>query len=626
VTDSGDPYEQALRRAEANWRAIPKITLTAIRFVRTSSPGHLERVWALQLLSGVGAAINVGVFALLTKRVIQLDNRSVGLSALWPLVLLLIVAGLFGQLASAYHTANQDIVSEQVAASSLDRILDVVSGVELEAFDDPEFRNRLGVAQAQAQIRPWQVVDSVANLSRSLFTAVGVLVAMFVLPPVTVFLLLAIVAPVAAVVTRRTRMERNFVWNRSISERMRQIFISRLNSKDGATEVRALALSAEIRRRAQELQDEILQMKRKARRGQARLMVLSNARALVIAALAITVIGVLYERGQVSVPVGTALILGISRMQNTIAFAGYSVALLHEGSLFLHDIEKFVEDAKMRSTGIERPVTTSERLPVESIRASGVSFRYPTAEADALVGVDLELRSGKITALVGENGSGKTTLAKIMAGLFRPTGGVLIWDKRDGRGPKPVLFSDLTDLRGSTAFVTQNAHDVAWPVSAHEHVAFGDITRLDDRSAVEKAASLAGASNAVSFLSLGWDTLLNPSFPGGTDLSGGEWQRISIARAFFRDAPLLLFDEPTAALDAQAEHDLFQRVKELSRARAVLIISHRLSTVRLADEIVVLEKGRVCERGSHSDLSNIPGGRYAEMYRLQAASFAQDGV
>ena len=194
----------------------------------------------------------------------------------------------------------------------------------------------------------------------------------------------------------------------------------------------------------------------------------------------------------------------------------------------------------------------------------------------------------------------------------------MVGSRRWGEGA--VGDADLGELRGSTAIVAQNVHETAWPVSAHEHIAFGDIARLGDHANVIRAAEQAGVAAFVSQLPHGWETVLNPGFPNGTDLSGGQWQRLAIARAFFRDAPMIVLDEPTAALDARAEHDVFARVKELAAGRAVLLISHRFSTVSMADEIVVLDEGRVIEQGIHHELVAIECGRYAEMYRLQESA------
>jgi ATP-binding cassette, subfamily B, bacterial len=614
---TADSINEALRKPDKSWRRVPRITREAIRFVRIAAPGHLERVWALQFLGGVAAAVSVGISATLVRKLLNVDQGRSSLSTLLPAILVLTALGLVGQVASAFHTVNQELVSEQVGAAALDRILDIVGAVELEAFDDAEFRNRLQIAETQAGFRPWQVVESVSNLTRALFTVIGVMIALIVLSPLTVLLMLVIVAPIGLAIGKRTQVEHDFVKNRSVPERLRHTFIYRLNSKEGATDARAHALSSEVRRRISAYQSEIMDMKRAARRKQARLIIMSNAGGLIVVGLTMAVLAWLFQRGDLSVPTAAAMFFGLLRVQGTVGFAGYSIGLLHEGALFLHDIEAFVDEAKSRSAGNDLPVVPGERVPLQSLRTDGVSFRYRGASIDAVESVSVTLKAGSVVALVGENGSGKTTLAKVFAGLFRPTSGALLWDGGDGVGERLVSVENLGDLRGATAIVAQNIASTAWPISAHDYVSFGDISR-DDKPAILDAAERAGAAKFVSELEHGWNTLLDSAFPKGTDLSGGQWQRLALARAFFRDAPLIILDEPTAALDARAEHDIFERVKELAAGRAVLLISHRFSTVRMADSIVVLDKGKVVEQGSHDELMTIDGGHYAEMYTLQA--------
>lgn len=621
--DNTAAFDHALRKADGDWRRVPGIVVEAVRFVRIAAPGHLERVWVLQAVSGFASALGVGAVALLTRRLVDIDDGQAALGTLLPLVAGLTMLALIGELASAYHEVNREVVSEQVGAVALDRILDIVGSVELEAFDDSEFRDRLQVAQTQAGFRPWQIVESISNLSRALFTTVGVLVALIVLSPMTVLLMVVIVGPVALVIGRRTEIERQFIRNRSVPERLRSTFVWRLNSKEGATDARAHSLTADIRSRITSLHEEVLELKRIARRRQARLMFTSNAAAIVIVGLTIAVLAWLFDRGQLSVPTGAALLFGLLRVQSMVAFTGYSVGLLHEGALFLHDVDTFVDEARSRSTGDEVIVAAGDRHPVHSLRADAVSFRYHRGERDALDGVTLQLEAGRVVALVGENGSGKTTLAKVFAGLFRPTSGALWWDR--GAGPIRVEPADLGALRASTAIVNQSIHETVWPITAHEHIAFGDLTRGDDRVGVIEAAAQAGARPFVDELPLGWDTVLMAGFADGTDLSGGQWQRLALARAFFRDAPLVVLDEPTAALDARAEHDVFERVRTLARGKAVLLISHRFSTVSMADEIVVVDEGRIVEQGSHDELMALPDGHYAEMYTLQATALLREG-
>ncbi len=620
--DNTASFDRALRKADSDWRKVPGIALNAVRFVRSAAPGHLERVWALQALAGVAAALGVAATAILVGGLLDLDDGSVDLRTLLPIVVGVTVLAVVGEFAAAYHRVNQQVVSEQVEAVALDRILDIVGFVELEAFDDADFRDRLAVAQTQAAVRPWQIVESISNLSRALFTITGVLFALVVLSPFAVAIVAVIVLPVVAVVGRRTDIERQYIKNRSVPERLRSTFVWRLNSKEGATDARAHALTGEIRGRVASLHDEILEMKRAARQRQARLLFTSNTAAILVIGLIIAVLAWLFTLGKLSVPTGAALLFGLLRIQSMVAFAGFSVGLLHEGALFLHDADTFVAEAKSRSTGNEIAPRTADGKQLRSLAARNVTFRYHGADKDAVDGVTLELAAGHVVALVGENGSGKTTLAKIIAGLFQPTEGTLVWDR--GSGPAEVDAESLGALRASTAIVNQNIHETVWPITASEYVTFGDLARRDDHEAVLRAANAAGAKSFVEDLPLAWDTILSPGFADGTDLSGGQWQRLALARAFFRDAPLIVLDEPTAALDARAEHDIFERVRTLAEGKAVLLISHRFSTVSMADTIAVMHEGRITEQGGHDDLMALPNGLYAEMYRLQASALLRD--
>jgi ATP-binding cassette subfamily B protein len=229
-----------------------------------------------------------------------------------------------------------------------------------------------------------------------------------------------------------------------------------------------------------------------------------------------------------------------------------------------------------------------------------------------LLDVSLRIEPGEVVALVGANGSGKTTLAKLLAGLYVPTSGRVCWDGRDTRD------MDRRALLGGTAVVFQDF--VRYALSARDNIALGRHERASDTAGIVRAARQAGADEDISGLPSGYETLLGPAFIDGTDLSTGQWQRLALARTFFRDAPLVILDEPTAALDARAEHELFARIGELFAGRSVLLISHRFSTVRSADRIYVLREGRVVEAGTHPELLAL-GGTYAELFTLQASPY-----
>ncbi|WP_046864860.1 ABC transporter ATP-binding protein [Microvirga massiliensis] len=279
-------------------------------------------------------------------------------------------------------------------------------------------------------------------------------------------------------------------------------------------------------------------------------------------------------------------------------------------ALYLEDLFSFFE---------VRPEITSPSNPrpfPRPIRTGfvfeGVGFRYPGTESWAVRNLDLTLRAGEVIALVGENGAGKTTIAKLLARLYDPTEGRILLDGHDLRD------YSLADLRGHIGVIFQDF--VRFHFTAGENIGAGRIEAANDRDRVQEAAGRSLADQVVARLPRGYEQPLGKRFNEGVDLSGGEWQKIATARAYMRDADLLILDEPTSALDARAEYEVFQRFKDLSRGKTAVLISHRFSTVRMADRILVLEGGRVIENGTHAELV-AAGGRYAELFELQAAGY-----
>jgi ATP-binding cassette, subfamily B, bacterial len=253
--------------------------------------------------------------------------------------------------------------------------------------------------------------------------------------------------------------------------------------------------------------------------------------------------------------------------------------------------------------------------PASEVRFEGVGFRYPGGTRDVFAGLDLVLRAGQSTALVGINGAGKTTLVKLLARLHDPTSGRILVDGTDLAVLRPA------EWQRQVAVVFQDfAH---YPLSFAENIGLGAPSHLPDAAGLAAAAERAGALSVLADLDLGWDTVLSRSYEGGVDLSGGQWQRVALARALFavrHGAAILVLDEPTAWLDARGEADFFDRFLSITSGTTTLIISHRFSTVRRADHICVLDEGRVLEQGDHDALV-AAGGRYAELFGLQAARF-----
>ncbi len=295
------------------------------------------------------------------------------------------------------------------------------------------------------------------------------------------------------------------------------------------------------------------------------------------------------------------------------AFTGMltTAAGMYEDALFMTNLFAFLSVEAPGERATLQPPKTLGKGPL-ALALENVSFRYPGKEKWALRDVSLQLAPGEKLGLVGENGAGKSTLIKLLLRLYDPTEGRITYGGVDLRELDPV------ELRRRFGAVFQDFVRYQFPVS--ENIGLGEPSRLGDRAAIERAAEAGGATELVKSLPRGFDTVLGSWFDDAQDLSAGQWQKLAVARAFMRDAEVLILDEPTASIDAEAEFAMFQRFAQLARQRTAVIISHRFSTVRLADQIAVLEGGRLVELGSHDALV-AKGGRYAGLFELQARGY-----
>jgi ATP-binding cassette, subfamily B, bacterial len=328
------------------------------------------------------------------------------------------------------------------------------------------------------------------------------------------------------------------------------------------------------------------------------------------------VLGVLLSVGLVPLAVAGTAVLAIRSAQASLANLLYAVNQCYEEGLYFSDYLAFCADAASRI-----PASGSQPVPsgFDRITADRVTFSYPDAAEPALREVSVEIHRGEVVALVGENGSGKTTLAKILAGLYRPGSGAVYWDQTSLGDVDPEPMRELI------AVIAQDHAN--WPLTVRHNITMGRAASAGmlaeaalAEAALAEAAAASGADTVVEKLAHGYDTLLDRRFKDGAELSGGQWQRIAAARGFYRSAPLLIMDEPTAALDARAEYALFSSVRKHAEGRSVLLITHRLASVRHADRIYVLRDGRVIERGGHDELMALSG-QYAELYTLQASQY-----
>jgi len=324
----------------------------------------------------------------------------------------------------------------------------------------------------------------------------------------------------------------------------------------------------------------------------------------------LTVIGYRSPAGVFTIGVLTFLAGSFRQSRDLIQRVLLSLSQIFEQSLYLDDLFTFLAiEPRIRPTGGARLVPSPVR---EGFRFENVGFRYPGAEHWAVRGLGFTLAPGERIALVGENGAGKTTLVKLLARLYDPTEGRILLDGVDLRE------YDLFSLRRNVGVIFQDF--VRYDFLLRENIAVGNIGRLDDQPGIESAAGRSLADTVAGKLPGGYGQMLGRRFEGGVDLSGGEWQKVALARAYMRDAQLLILDEPTAALDARAEYEVFLRFSELTRGKMAVLISHRFSTVRMADRILVLRGGELVEQGTHEELL-VVGGLYSELFQLQAAGY-----
>jgi len=452
-------------------------------------------------------------------------------------------------------------------------------------------------------------VNGLLGLVGSFVTAGTIMLALFALQPLLLPLVVLGYIPLWFVSSRNSRDLYRFMHGMTPNERQRHYLERVLMGRDPAKEVRSFRLERFLRGRYDTLYDErIAELRSLARRRMGRSLLGSLASAGVTAGT-IAVLAWLYVSGRMGLPAAGAAVFGFYQLGGQLRGLYMSATSLYEATLFIHDYSSFLalEPSRDEVDGRRPAPRGFGRLTAED-----VSFTYPESERAAVDGVSIEIGAGEVIALVGENGSGKTTLAKMLAGLYRPQSGRIRWDDVD------LADVPADELRDSIAVIFQDFERYLLP--ARENVGLGRNERIDDLNAIRAASLRADADRFLADLPEGYETMLDREFAGGYDLSIGQWQRVALARAFFRDAPFVILDEPTAALDARAESQLFERMHELLDGRSVVLISHRFSSVRTADRIYVMHDGRVVEHGSHDELMAADG-LYAELFTLQARAY-----
>ena len=520
---------------------------------------------------------------------------------------------LGGTLLSRAGALLESLLGDLFANRTSVELMQHAAALDLEQLENSEVYDRLERARRQT-IGRMSLFSLLLGTLQELITLVTITAAVALYVPWLLVLLLLAVLPSFVGETHFASLGYSLLY--SWTPQRRQLdYLRYIGASDiSAKELKLFGLSDFIVRRYGQLADEFYRANRRLAIRRSSVSVALNSigtlgyYAAYAAIIYLAVIQHETPAGVITIGVLTFLAGSFRQSRDLMQRVLTSTAQIYEQTLYLDDLFGFFELAPRMAPSGGRPVPQPIR---EGFVFEDVGFRYQTADRWAVRNLSFRLRPGERLALVGENGAGKTTLAKLLVRLYDPTEGRILLDGVDLRE------YDVTSLRRNAGVIFQDF--VRYDFVLRENIAVGDIARREDQVAIEEAAERSLADSVAARVG-GYERMLGRRFEGGADLSGGEWQKVALARAYMREAQLLILDEPTAALDARAEYEVFLRFSELTKGKMAVLISHRFSTVRMADRILVLQAGRLIEEGTHETLMT-SGGLYADLFQLQAAGY-----
>lgn len=592
-----------------------------LRQIWSTSPGLTLTTLGLRVVRALLPIATLYVGKLIIDEAVRLVSAGPGftsIAAAWhsgaldtlaSLLLIEFALAIASDLLGRVISYGDGLLSELFTNVTSVRLMEHAATLDLEDFEDPDLQDKLDRARRQTMGR-MNLMSQLFGQVQDAITVISFAAGLLVYAPWLIVLLAVALVPafVGEAHFNALGYSLNFAWT---PERRQLEYVRQMGaSVETAKEVKIFNLHRFLIAKYRELAEGFFRANRALARRRAFWGTLLATLGTLGYYIAYGYIAWRTVRGDFSIGDLTFLAGSFRRLRQLLEGLLVGFSQVAGQALYLDDLFSFFE---IRPEIVSPPDAAPVPRPIaRGFVFENVGFRYPDAERWALRGLDFELRAGEVLALVGENGAGKTTLVKLLARLYDPDEGRILLDGRDLRE------YDLDDLRGNVGVIFQDF--VRYHLTAGENIGVGQIDAMDDTARIREAARRAMAEPVIDSLPRGYDQLIGRRFKTGVDLSGGQWQKIAIARAYMRDAQVMILDEPTAALDARAEFEVFQRFKDLSRGKTAVLISHRFSSVRMADRILVLAEGRLEASGTHQELL-AQGGRYAELFELQAAGY-----
>jgi ATP-binding cassette, subfamily B, bacterial len=512
------------------------------------------------------------------------------------------VNSLFGNLAMHGYDVMKDIFSK----FAIQKVIEHSADLDLSYFEDPKFHDQLEKVQREIAYRPTTAMSQVVEATSSVVGLFSLLVLLVRLAWWAPLVILIFSVPRLIFRLRYSYWTFSITDSRSPFQRVINQIIFLMTYKDPAKEIRTFNLKSYFLDKFGQLNDKFIAENRALsvrQNGYSFLLDVFGSTIYYVVALfaAFRAISGLITLGDLTMFTST-----IRQFQNVLQGVFAYTARFYESNLFLNRYFEFMA-MQPRIVNPPRPKIIDAGKPL-TIEFRNVSFAYDRGRP-ILKNINLKISDARDFALVGENGAGKTTLVKLLLRLYEVTSGQILINGTD------IREIDLENLRQSVGIIFQ--YFQTYDMSARENIGFGDIRKINNIGAIRKAARLSGAAEFIEGFPEKYKTMLGKRFLNGEELSGGQWQKVALARAFFKDSSILILDEPTSALDPRSEYDVFRKLIDHTKDKSLILISHRFSTVRIADEIVVLHKGEIVEQGSHQELMKL-NGRYAKLYSLQA--------